>query len=148
MKWCLRFAALGLGGCDSLPRDFDGTSQRVHDSRAFRVGLIAGSNDGHCPDMAARYLGRVSAATGARPITVRGPAEALLGALRRGEIDLVVGELDRTSPWAREVTIIEPLASNCQAEVEYSAVARNGENRWIMLLEDAGRAVRQPGEKE
>lgn len=146
MKWWLPLAVLSLGGCSYFPQDFDGTLGRVQDERGFRVGLVAGSKGGPCPNFAAPYLARVAEAAQAAPHAVEGAAEPLLGALRRGELDLVLGQLDRKSPWGTEVSILEPLAADCPGGVEYSAIARNGENRWIMLLEDAGRSLRRSGQ--
>ena len=134
-----------LAACDGLPKDFAGTLPRVQQERVFRVGLIAEGGRSRCPDIAPAFLARVTAATGASPRVTQGAAEPLLDALKQGELDLVLGELDPSSPWQTEVAILEPIVSACPGDVEYSAVARNGENRWIMLLEDAGRAMRRHG---
>ena len=143
MKWLLPLAL--LTACDALPKDFGGTLVRVEREHSFRVGLIAEGGRSRCPDVAPAFLARVAAATGASPQVTEGAAEPLLGALRNGELDLVLGELDPSSPWKTEVAILEPLVSGCPGEVEFSAIARNGENRWVVLLENAGRAFRRSG---
>ena len=144
MKGLCLFAALALAACDALPKDQSGTLDRVQAEHVFRVGMIAGSG-AHCPDKSRAFLAEVSRAAGASPRTETGPAEPLLSALRRGDLDLVLGEVASDSPWATEVSIMEPLATGCPGEVDYSAIGRNGENRWIMLLEDAGRTVSKGG---
>ena len=52
--------------------------------------------------------------------------------------------LAEETPWANKVSVIEPLAQHPagEARLGLSPVARNGENRWIMLIE---RVVRDQG---
>jgi hypothetical protein len=131
-----------LAGCGSLPRDPDGTLQRVRFEHAFRVGIIA---DGGAPagnaEMAA-FLARVSRATGARPMVRRGASEALLLDLEAGGLDLVLGSLAPKSPWADEVAILRPIAEPVAPQhLVVTPIVRNGENRWIMLLEREADAV-------
>jgi hypothetical protein len=140
----LLILCLALGGCDAIPKDTSGTLERVRADHVLRVGIIAGSGTGTCPDQSGPFLSAVGRATGAEPRMTTGPAEPLLNALRRGELDIVLGEVAHDSPWATDVSIIAPLA-RCPDGVDYAAIARNGENRWVMLLEDAGRAVRGEG---
>lgn len=86
---------------------------------------------------------RVAAVSGGRPQIAEDTAEKLLMKLEAGEIDIVVGEFDATSPWTRRVHLIPPLARapHAGAEIEITAAARNGENAWIMLLEREARAL-------
>jgi len=143
MKWRLAFcAALMLAGCDRLPMDPDGTLDRVRAERRFRVGLIAtgGSPADRRPEAA--FLARIARATGARPAVKQGASEPLLLDLEDGGLDLVIGPLSSESPWVQRVALLEPLgAVPGPHEVQVTPIARNGENRWIMLLEREARAV-------
>jgi hypothetical protein len=143
MKWryCLA-AALALGGCDSLPRDAEGTLERVQAARQFRVGLIADGGDGRAQAAARAFVARVSQATRARPQLRTGASEPLLLDLENGRLDLVVGVLAGQSPWTTKVAILQPLAEvRAPERLLVTPIARNGENRWIMLLEREAEAL-------
>ncbi|HEU0097591.1 MAG TPA: hypothetical protein VFQ67_02340 [Allosphingosinicella sp.] len=143
MKWRLALcAALTLAACDRLPTDPDGTLDRVRAERRFRVGLIAtgGAPAGGGPEDA--FLARIARATGARPAVRHGASEPLLLDLEDGGLDLVIGPLSSESPWVERVALLEPLeAVPGPHEVQVIPIARNGENRWIMLLEREARAL-------
>ncbi|MDT9599425.1 transglycosylase SLT domain-containing protein [Sphingosinicella rhizophila] len=141
-SWICLCAAL-LAGCDGIPKDPGGTLHRVRAEGQFRVGLIAGDAARPNADREQAFLRRVASAAGARAVTVQGAAEPLLEDLEHGRIDLVVGELAPDSPWAKRVTILPPLdvESRGAQRIELSAMAANGENAWIMLLERSARHV-------
>lgn len=130
MKSLLPFlAAVLLAGCSDYPRDVEGTLDRVRAERIIRVGLVAGTPRSERLDAFLAALGRAS---GARPHIVSGSAETLFPRLDDGALDLVIGEFGEASPWVDEVAIIEPLVAG---EPALGPAARNGENRWIMLVE-------------
>lgn len=143
MKWRLAFcAALALAGCDRLPRDPDNTLDRVRAERHFRVGLIATGDTPIATEAEPLFLGRVARATGATPLVKKGASEPLLLELENGQLDLVIGPLSPESPWLGRVTILRPLDESLAPQhLLMTAAARNGENRWIMLLEREARAV-------
>jgi DNA-binding transcriptional LysR family regulator len=134
-----------LAACGPWPRDIEGTRDRVETSRIIRVGIPPlGAQD---RALAATYLGRLARATGAQPRLEPGAAEPLLARLEAGELDLVLGEVARDSPWLDAVAVIEPLAERPLGErvIGFGPIARNGENRWIMLLEREVRDQRGGG---
>jgi DNA-binding transcriptional LysR family regulator len=143
MKWRLAFgAALALAGCDRLPKDPDGTLDRVRAERRFRVGLIAtgGTAIGVEPESA--FLARVARVTGARPVLKEGASEPLLLDLEDGRLDLVIGPLSPESPWVGRVAMLSPIGETVAPQhLLLTPIARNGENRWIMLLEREARAA-------
>jgi hypothetical protein len=130
---------ISLASCGPYPRDIEGTYDRVSSSHVIRVGMIAGS------DMrpAASFLGNLARTTGAQVRSVHGSAEPLIAALDDDQLDLVIGEVATDSPWIKDVAVIEPLRTRRvgKSKIGLSAIARNGENRWIMLLERQARAV-------
>jgi len=140
-------AALLLAACGSYPRDIEGTRDRVEAGRVIRVGLFPGSLAGPDRAMAAVYLSRLSRATGAAPRIVMGAGESLLARLEAGELDLVIGEIAADSPWIDGVAVIEPLSEHRVNDriIGLSPMARNGENRWVMLLEREVRNMRSGG---
>ena len=143
----LAAAVLLLSGCDSYPRDINGTRDRVEAGRVIRVGLFQESLAGPNRGLAAAYLARLSRATGARPQIQTGAAEPLLARLEAGELDLAIGEIAGDSPWIDGVAVIEPLAEHRLGDrtIGLSPIARNGENRWVMLLEREARDMRSGG---
>lgn len=129
----LGLAMMALAGCADLPKDPEGTVERIRASGELRVGLIAAPQ---ANGAAGRYLARVAAATGARPTIVSGPSERLLTELEQGQLDLVLGELRADTPWSRHVNIVlHPDQKTSEPAVVTAAAARHGENAWIMLLE-------------
>ena len=127
-----------------MPRDIAGTRERVETSRVIRVGLQQGPLSDEGRARAQGYLDRIGHATGARPQIIIGAAEPLLVQLQNGELDLVLGEVAADSPWVSEVAVIEPLMERQLSgrTIGLSPIARNGENRWIMLLETNVRDMR------
>lgn len=143
MKWRLAFcAALTLAACDRLPRDPDGTLERVRAERVFRVGLIAAGDAPIGAERQRNFLDRVARATGATPQLTDGASEPLLIALEEGKLDLVIGPLSPESPWVSRVALLEPIGeTETPQHLALTPIARNGENRWIMLLEAEARPL-------
>ncbi len=131
----LFFAA--LAGCNAYPRDIEGTLDTIETQRIVRVGLIGNYSNAGDRYLTEAFLARLAHATGASPRIVTGSAEPLLVQLETNQLDLVIGEIAQDSPWNTDVAVIEPLAVRSMGErqIGLSPVARNGENRWIMLLE-------------
>lgn len=134
-----------LSACDSYPRDIEGTHDRIVETGRLRIGYgpMAASER----VLADRFVTRLAAATGARLAPPKeGTDEALFAALEKDDLDLVVTEVASDSPWRTDVAVIEPLARRTlgKRELGLSPVARNGENRWVMVLEAQVRAMRGP----
>lgn len=125
-----------LAACGPIPRDPEGTLDRVRASHVIRVGVVAGGTDAEWRPL----LARIAAATGARPQAKAGGLEPLLLRLEEGELDLVVGgAFAEDTPWVSRVTLGPVL--HRQAKVAHHMVARNGENTWITLIEREARAL-------
>ena len=140
MKWPSILLALALAGCGDIPRDVEGTLERVRSERLFRVGLIEGP---HADGRVGELLRRIERAAGARAAIEPGAAEPLLAKLEAGALDIVIGPMATTSPWKTHVHFLPPLSLSTGTERELSqvAMARNGENGWISLLDREARAV-------
>lgn len=133
-----------LVACADYPRDIEGTSETVTESGTIRVGMIAGSA---VTPASHAFLARLQRQTGASTRLTTGSAEPLLLALEAGELDLVIGELAKDSPWAKDVAVIEPIAARRagEDEIHLAPIVRNGENRWMMAVERAARDMGQSG---
>lgn len=129
----------GIAACTDLPRDPNGTTERIQRTHEIVLGEVAGapSSPG-----AERVLGRVAGQLGARVVRVEGHGEDLLTRLQRGEVDLVYGHFAQSSPWARSVHFGTPLGRrrNVGKDEHVPRFAfRHGENGWIALVERAAR---------
>lgn len=128
-----------LAACDTLPRDTDGTLDRVRAAHEVRIGM---TDEFRVSRPAIDSLVRhVSAAADARAMMVRGTAEPLLAALEEGQVDLVIGAWIEKTPWTTDVSLTPPIARRMVGEtvLELRGAVRNGENRWAMLVEHAAR---------
>lgn len=131
------------GACADLPRDQDGTLERIRQEGVLRVGVVASAAPSAHHGRLRALAERAAAAAGGRPLVLEEAAEPLLLMLEAGEVDLVIGEFDRSSPWYHRVHLLPPLARDRrgESEIEATAAARNGENGWIMLLEREAEAL-------
>jgi len=136
-----------LAGCGDYPRDIEGTLGRIETRGTIAVGIIAGAGDHADRPKIEAYLSRVAQATRAQPRLIVDAAEPLLLRLEGGELDLVIGEVAADTPWKTDVAILEPITTRPigDTDISLSPIARNGENRWIMLLERELRDMQEGG---
>lgn len=134
-----------VAGCSDIPRDPEGTLDRIRAQQLFKVGVI----EAHSPSddwqgRSDQFVRRLAARTGARAEVQRGAAEPLLMKVEHGELDLVIGPLAPTSPWEGHVSVLPALAEHVRPDghLRLAPVARNGENAWIGLLHREALAVR------
>lgn len=137
------FALFFLGACDALPRDPAGTSTRIEQRRSFTVAL-ADPTIGSAPQVD-RLVEEIERRTKARAQWRSGSGEPLFQKLDEGRLDLVIGRFTADSPWATDVAFAPALSTSGtkDAPIELKAAMRNGENRWIMTVERASRAISQ-----
>ena len=138
MRWLLPFLALGSCG---LPRDVDGTSERIAARHTIRVGL-----DGKLDPVAARFLGRIEQATGAKVQIEKMALEQLVDRLDTDRIDLLIAPIRADALLAEEIALSPALEGEAAEDrpVALRAAVRNGENR----VADDGRASRAHGERQ
>lgn len=142
MKGFALLAVVALAGCGTFPRDPDATLERIRRDHVFRLGLIAAGEAGLGDARRDAFLTRVARSTGAAPAVIAGASEPLLLDLEAGRLDLVVGLVSPDSPWVGRVAMLRPLGESVAPQhLLLTPIARNGENRWIMLLEREARAV-------
>ena len=136
------------GACDALPRDPDGTLLRVAQEQRFTVAL-AEPTVGRAPEVA-KLVREIERRTGAQARWLPGSGEELLRQLDEGTIDLVISRFTAESPWASDVAFGPELATSgtTDAPLKLRAAMRNGENRWIMTVERASRAVSREAREE
>ncbi len=126
---------LMVAGCNDLPRDPAGTTERVKRSGSILVGMVAGDDY----QVADAILQRVASRNEADVRVYAGSAEELLTALEKGRLDLVYGEFAKSSPWSRRVHLSPPLGRRKIVGTDENVprfAFRNGENGWIMLVQE------------
>ena len=132
-------ALLILPGCDALPQDPDGTLHRIRTARVLRIGI-----DHHPPPPAAQTLiATIARETGATPRLSRGTIDPLIVALDEDALDLVIAPVAKRTPWKTQVAMAPPIAAggSGDARIEWRAMVKNGENRWLVLVEHASRPL-------
>lgn len=131
-------AALLLTACGNMPRDVEGTSDRIAAAHVVTVGS-AGPVDAD----GERFLRGMAEATKARIVRVPGSLELLVDALNHDRIDLLVAPIRGDALIVEEVALSPPLDGSKAGDkpVATRAAARNGENRWIMQMEHVARQV-------
>lgn len=137
---------LFVAGCDNYPRDPERTSDRIADSGQIRVG-ITHLRDARDRAGASRLLKRISHESGARLAIRADAAERMLHDLEEGRLDLVIAPFHEKTPWATMVALSPPIVVHGRMSkgTQLRAAMRSGENRWIMRIENAARAVAEPG---
>ena len=129
-----------VAACGALPRDAESTSDTIARRHIVRVG----ASPLQAPD--SQFVGLLDGlqrTTGARSTIVVGDVEPLLTQLEEGKLDLVVGWFDEETPWADRVSLAPALRSITRHghALQLRAALRNGENSWIMTVEEASRRV-------
>ena len=111
--------ALATASC-GLPRDPDGTLDRVRGG-VLRVGVVHSPpwaslpSSGEAAGVEPRLVRALAAGLGARVEWVPGGESELLGALEERQLDLVVGGLSATSPWAPKLALSRPYYTDTLA---------------------------------
>ncbi|WP_404479187.1 hypothetical protein [Novosphingobium sp. BL-52-GroH] len=136
-----------VSACNALPRDPADTSGRIARDHSFKIGF-ADANAAVDPQSAS-LVKKLEAATHAKAIIVDAAGEVLLKHLADGEVDVALGDFPANTPWQTEIAFAPPLRTRGKSDaLELKAAMRNGENRWIMTVERASRAVAGPGADE
>lgn len=121
--------------CDSIPKDAADTSERIETHGEVRTGII--TNGGEDKAQLRAFGAAVARSASAEPVYTEAGSEMLLAELEKGNVDIVVGHLAKSSPWAKMVSFTSPWEAERpprDQEVIRAAV-RHGENRWLMQVE-------------
>jgi len=141
--------AFGAVGCSDLPRDPDGTLERVHGGR-LRVGLIENppwvvrSTDQPL-GIEPRMVRDLAASLGAQPEWHWGSEQEHMEALEAFQLDLVIGGIESKTPWSKKVGLTRPYykerdasgaESGKQRTREHVIATPPGENAWLKRLQE------------
>ena len=128
---CLLGAAV-LAGCDDFPKDIAGTMNSVLESGRMRTGIVAGGTDADERAIAMQIASALNVSADYRT----GSTEALVRQLNEGEIDIVVGEFAKATPWAERTALTAPARATDPPKDHpvLRALVRSGENRWLIFV--------------
>lgn len=101
--------------CSSLPRDQEGTWNRIQHDRRIRVGLVENPpwvirTTGEPAGTEVELVKRLASSYSVTPEWFWGGEQTHMEALHRYQLDLVIGGIDATTPWAKtqQVGISKP----------------------------------------
>ncbi len=112
---CAAVAVTALSGCQ-VPQDPDGTLDIVRDG-TMRVGVTQSDPWVDLADPAdpkgvePELLRQFAAGLNAEIEWIEGSEEELMGALKEGQLDVVLGGLTMKSPWIKEASLTRPYLS-------------------------------------
>lgn len=134
-RFALPLAALLLVGCDGLPRDAAGTTDRIERTHKMRATVLPGTPDAR-PALA--LLDAYAHKHGAQLTLVPIHGEHAHKALEDGEIDVLVGHFAQASPWQADIALSKPVARGEPDDKHHPVLRiarRNGENALILATD-------------
>lgn len=134
----LALAASAAFAC-GLPRDAEGTLERVRGGGVVRAGAVSNppfvvTSGGDVSGLEAAVVERFASANGAAVEWVVGPAEELVQRLERFQLDVVVGGMTRKHPLAKKVGTSLPLYETGPGK-EHVILTPPGENGFLLALD-------------
>ncbi|WP_458389812.1 transporter substrate-binding domain-containing protein [Sphingomonas sp. F9_3S_D5_B_2] len=132
-------ASVLLTAACGLPRDPEGTSERIASTHELRVGVTDNppwtdashaEPTGREPDLVRRF----AASTGAHVMWTEGSETALVKALKDHELDLVIGGFDAKTQWSSTAGATQPFAKDAGGK-SHIFLAGPGENKFILSLD-------------
>lgn len=134
-KVCLAAVVLlGVAGCDGYPKDIEETTEHVLSRGTVRAGIV--ETDSSTQSAESDLAKAIAQAVGAQAALKTGSGEVLLHGLETGELDVVVGEFAKGSPWSGRVALTLPTEADDpeSGEPVIRAAVPSGENRWLILV--------------
>lgn len=138
MLFVAAMSVLLLTACDAFPQDAEGTLATIQKRKVIRVGVTH-----PLPAPGEQLLVGIAYKAQAKPMLSQGSLEPLLQKLDDGKLDLVIAPFTKKTPWAAEAALSPPILIEGDKEkpIEWRAAMRNGENRWIGLVEKEARRI-------
>ena len=122
-----------------LPRDPEGTSERIAATHELRVGVTdngewvdadSSEPNGIEPELVREFARRI----GARVLWSRGSETSLAQALKHHELDLAIGGFDAKTPWKSIAGVSRPFVETADMK-KHVFLTAPGESRFILTLD-------------
>lgn len=140
MAWALA-AALPLTACSAIPQDPDGTLQEVTDGTLVVGATQSGpwvelGEDGTPVGVEPTLVEAFAENVGAEVEWVVGAEHELVEGLRRGELHLVIGGIEASTPWSAHVALTQPYSAVVSGTTStHVLLAPRGENAFLLELD-------------
>jgi len=132
---------LMLTGCDALPRDASGTTDRITRDGTMRVAIAPGTPDA-APALS--LLRNYARRHDARLAVVRVHGEHAPHWLEEGKVDALVGHFAKASPWMADISLSQAVGRpepDDSKQPVLRIARRNGENALILATDRAVAAM-------
>jgi hypothetical protein len=132
---------LMFAGCDALPRDASGTSERIVRDGRMRVAVAPGTPDAA---FALSLLRDYARQRGARLTIVQVHGEHAPHWLEAGKVDALVGHFAKASPWMANISLSKAVGGpepDDSKQPVLRIARRNGENALILATDRAVAAI-------
>jgi ABC-type amino acid transport substrate-binding protein len=136
--WPVLLMLGALGGC-GLPRDPEGTSDRIASTHELRVGATDNAEwvkadsaepQGIEPELVRQFASRI----GAHVLWSRGSETSLAQSLKHHELDIAIGGFDAKTPWKSIAGVSQPFAETADKK-KHVFLTVPGENRFVLTLD-------------
>lgn len=133
--YTLLAAILAGASCD-LPRDPEGTLERVRQTRRVRVGVVDNApwvmraENAEPAGVEADLVRELARELNVVPEWSWGGEGRHMEALKNFQLDLVVGGIKRDTAYRHEIALTAPY------DTEHSFAAPPGENKWLFFLSE------------
>ena len=126
-QWPILLMVCSLAAC-GLPRDPEGTSQRIASTHELRVGVTDNGDwvdasgpepQGVEPALVRQFASRI----GAKVLWTCGSETALAQSLEHGELDLAISGFDQKTPWKSIAGVSQRSPNSRQEEAHLSRPA-------------------------
>jgi polar amino acid transport system substrate-binding protein len=125
-----------IGGC-GMPRDCAGTYERVQGD-TLHVGISENPpwtsfDDSHADGIEVELIESFADQLNAEVVWTCDSESDLFELLERGELDVVIGGLRKSTPWKHRVSLTKPVQRSDGQE--HVVAVRQGENRLLLELD-------------
>lgn len=149
----MMLSGMPLSGCGSLPRDREGTLDRLRGGQ-LRAGAAVNPpwvqvENGRLTGFEVDLVERWAARLGATVEWTRAAEPELFDALHHQELDLVVAGLDRSTPYASKAGVTRPYATSTDrhGKTRHHVIAtRPGDSALLFALDRYLAALESEGE--
>lgn len=140
--YAVGLVVVALSGCSSIPRDPDGTLEQVVERGELRVGaspsgelVTLEGDDPSGPEV--DLVEGFAQDLGVDVVWTMSGETELVGAMERGDLDVLVGGLHADSPWSDKVAVTRPYAESREdgETVKHVLAVPIGENAMLVRLE-------------
>lgn len=130
-------AVLALAGCGRIPRDPEGTLDRVKGG-TLRVGLTENPpwvfrREGSPTGVEVELVRKLAVELGAKPEWHWGGEQGHMEELEEFQLDLFIGGITRKTEWRRKVGLTSAYLDD---KAKHAMATPPGENGWIKLLDE------------